>query len=215
MTSAAPELRALTIADEPATWRRLGVAVGDDGRATVGGIVLELAGRAAGRGITGWSLSRVDAARELDGLPTRAAGDEPPDAGAHPNGAVAIDHVVVTTPDVERTFAALREAGLDLRRVREAEGAEGPLRQGFFRVGRALLEVAGPVAPTGAGPASFWGLVVVVADLDALAARLGGGLGTPRNAVQPGRRIATLRASAGASVAVAFMTPRGTSARAD
>jgi hypothetical protein len=209
MTGAAPELRALTIADEPATWRRLGFAVGDDGRATVGGIVLELAGRAAGRGITGWSLSRVDAGGDLDGLPTRAAGDEAAhDAGGHPNGAVAIDHVVVTTPDVERTFAALREAGLDLRRVREAEGANGPLRQGFFRVGGALLEVAGPVAASGAGPASFWGLVVVVADLDALAARLGDDLGTPRDAVQRGRRIATLRASAGTSVAVAFMTPR-------
>jgi hypothetical protein len=204
----APELLALTIADDPATWRRLGFAVGDDGRATVGGIELELAGRAAGSGITGWSLSGIDG-RDLDGLPTRAAGDVAPDDGApHPNGAVAIDHVVVTTPAVERTFAALHDAGLDLRRVRETDGADGPVRQGFYRVGRALLEVVGPVAPSGAGPATFWGLVVVVADLDRLAARLGDDLGTPRDAVQPGRRIATLRASAGSSAAVAFMTPR-------
>ena len=209
MIMAAPELRGLTVADEPATWRALGFAVGDDGRATVGGIVLELAGRAAERGITAWSLSDVEPGTDLDGLPTRVAGEEPPpDGSEHPNGAVAIDHVVVTTPDVERTFAALRAASLDLRRVREAEGPEGLLRQGFYRVGGALLEVAGPITPSGTGPAAFWGLVVVVADLDALAARLGDDLGAPRDAVQPGRRIATLRASAGASVAVAFMTPR-------
>jgi hypothetical protein len=206
-----PELRTLTVADDPATWRRLGFTVGDDRRATVGGIELELAGPAAGRGITAWALSGVELDGELDGLPTHVvAAAAPPATGDHPNGAVAIDHVVVTTPDVERTFAALAAAGLDLRRVRETDGPQGPVRQGFYRVGGALLEVAGPVTASGGGPAAFWGLVIVVEDLDALAGRLGDDLGTARDAVQPGRRIATLRASAGASVAVAFMTPRRT-----
>jgi hypothetical protein len=47
-----------------------------------------------------------------------------------------------------------------------------------------------------------------VTDLDAAAARLGDGLGTPRDAVQPGRRIATARGAAGLGVPLALMTPR-------
>jgi catechol 2,3-dioxygenase-like lactoylglutathione lyase family enzyme len=43
------------------------------------------------------------------------------------------------------------------------------------------------------GPAAFFGLGLVVADLDAQPARYGEALGPIRNAVQPGRRVATLR----------------------
>jgi hypothetical protein len=53
------------------------------------------------------------------------------------------------------------------------------------------------------------GLVISVADLDDAAARLGPWLGAPRDAVQPGRRIATVAPEAGLSVALALMTPRG------
>jgi hypothetical protein len=56
-------------------------------------------------------------------------------------------------------------------------------------------------------PARFWGLVVTVADREALSARLGDHLGPIKPAVQAGRQIATLRSSAGLSEAVAFMTP--------
>ena len=77
---------------------------------------------------------------------------------------------------------------------------------GFRRLGPAILELVetkdGP-----SGPARFWGLVVVVDDLHALAGRLGEQLGSIRDAVQPGRRIATLRASAGLGEAVAFISP--------
>jgi hypothetical protein len=45
-----------------------------------------------------------------------------------------------------------------------------------------------------------------VADLDATAALLGDLLGAPKVAVQPGRRIATVRADAGLGVPVAFMS---------
>jgi hypothetical protein len=201
-----PALTQLVVADDPATWERLGFAVAPDGTCRVGRVAVRLAGAGAGRGILSWSLDGAPAA--IDGL--AAAADEPPpgDCVAHPNGARGLDHVVVATPDVARTFAALAAAGLELRRVRDAGSAERPLRQGFYRIGEALLEVVGPPEPAGDGPAAFWGLVTVVDDLDALAARIAPHLGRPREAVQAGRRIATLRESAGSSVALAFMTPR-------
>jgi hypothetical protein len=209
------ELRGLRIADEPATWTRLGFAVGDDGRCTVGGIAVELAGRDAGTGIVGWTIAGLAPGAQLDGLPTTADDGPAPADREHPNGALAVDHVVVTTPDVRRTFAALARAGLELRRERAAGTPEQPMRQGFYVLGGALLEVVGPAAaPERDGPAAFWGLVLVVRDLDALAARLGDRLGTARDAVQPGRRIATLREGAGSSVALAFMTPRAARRRA-
>lgn len=208
MTASRPQLRGLRIADDPATWAQLGFAVDDDGRCVVGGIALELAGRGAGSGIVGWMLAGVDDGAPLDGLATTAEDVPAPPDGEHPNGAVAVDHVVVSTPDVARTYAALAGAGLHLRRERRAGTPEQPLRQGFYVLGGALLEVVGPAAASDDGPAAFWGLVLVVEDLDALAARLGDDLGAARHAVQPGRRIATLRRTAGSSVALAFMTPR-------
>ena len=57
------------------------------------------------------------------------------------------------------------------------------------------------------GPARFWGLVIIVSDLEALSRRLADHLGPIKPAVQPGRQIATLREGAGLSEAVAFMSP--------
>jgi hypothetical protein len=56
-------------------------------------------------------------------------------------------------------------------------------------------------------PAAFWGLVVVVEDLDRAVAAAGGAVGEPRDAVQPGRRIATVGRDAELGLAVALMTP--------
>jgi hypothetical protein len=50
---------------------------------------------------------------------------------------------------------------------------------------------------------------VIVADLDALAERLGPLLRPIKPAVQPGRRIATLDRSAGLSPQIAFMDAEG------
>ena len=54
-----------------------------------------------------------------------------------------------------------------------------------------------------------WGLVVVVADLDAAVEATGDRSAPRKDAVQPGRRIATVRPEAGLSVPLALMTPRG------
>ena len=48
---------------------------------------------------------------------------------------------------------------------------------------------------------------MTVADLDFAAAELGSLLGTIRDAVQPGRRIATIRRQAGLGLPVALITP--------
>jgi hypothetical protein len=78
--------------------------------------------------------------------------------------------------------------------------------QRFFRLGEVILEVVGPVEPSGDGPAQFWGFAFTVADIDATAAHLGERVGRPKPAVQRGRRIATLRTQPGVSVPVAFMS---------
>jgi catechol 2,3-dioxygenase-like lactoylglutathione lyase family enzyme len=205
----------LTLADEPAAWAALGFAVHED-RCRLGAVSLRLAGAGEARGILAWSL-RGAAACELDGLPTTisrsphsaAAGAHP---SAHPNGVLAIDHVVAMSPDLDRSIAALRAAGLDLRRVREQPTPAGAPRQAFFRLGREILEViqepADVVARAGAAErgARFWGLALLVDDLDRAAALFGGALGEIRPAVQPGRRIATVRRSAGLSVPLALIS---------
>jgi hypothetical protein len=204
------ELAALQIADPPEAWRALGFTVSGDGLVVLGGVELWL--DAAGRGITGWTLRRITLHHDVDGLRTGTTTDPPPRTDPHPNGAMGLDHVVVTTPDFERTAAALKDAGIPLRRVRDVGGgpAAGGFRQGFRRLGPAILEVVeAPKMP--AGPARFWGLVVTVADLVGLHARLGGRgpslLGEIRDAVQPGRQIATLGEAAGLSPRIAFMDP--------
>jgi hypothetical protein len=199
-----PELRELELADPPEAWEALGFAV-RRGTVGLGGMWLRLG--APGAGIVGWTLAGVSGDIDLDGLPTRVMDEAVAGTGVrHDNGAIGLDHVVVLTPDFERTSTALEAAGLALRRVRELPAAaERPaLRQGFRRLGPAILELV--EAPGGAST-RFWGLTLVVADLDALAARLGDRLGPVREAVQPGRRIATLRESAGLGQPVAFMDP--------
>jgi hypothetical protein len=193
--TARPALTALQIADPPERWQALGFAVDED-TVHLGGVRLELG--VNGYGIVGWSLDAVETANDVAGLATTNAPPAAPQA--HPNGAIALDHVVVLTPDFDRTAAALDQTGLTLTRIRDAGG----FRQGFRRLGPAILEL---VEAPGTHVTGFWGLVVTVADLDDLAKRLGGRLHPIKPAVQPGRRIATLDQAAGLTPQVAFMDP--------
>jgi hypothetical protein len=68
----------------------------------------------------------------------------------------------------------------------------------FVRMGATIVEVV-----ERPGPPVIWGLVAVVDELEAL-----DGVGEVRDAVQPGRRIATARRAEGLETALAFMTPR-------
>ena len=188
--------RALTVPGEPAVWEPLGFAPG----APLGGVALVFGAPALELVIEGL------ASEAPDGLPLRQADASPPTPpaghGAHPNGALAIDHVVALTDDMDRTLAALEQAGLEVRRIRVPP--EAHVRQAFIHLRSMILEV---VEVEGDGPA-MWGVTVSVADLDACVRELGPLLGTPRDAVQSGRRIATVRPEAGLPIALAFMTPR-------
>lgn len=192
-----PSIDELEIADEPAAWSALGFEV-LDGICAVSRVRLCLVGPGPRRGIVGWTLG--DGARSSAPAPQ------------HRNGAVAVDHVVMLTPDLDRTVGELEGQGFDLRRVREGPTPGGSTRQAFFRAGEPILEVvqAPPdtsVARDPGGPARLWGVAVTVEDIEATARELGELLGPPRDAVQPGRRIATVRKEAGLGPALAFITP--------
>jgi hypothetical protein len=193
----------LAVGSDAVAWERLGFDV-RDGALAVGATAIRPTG--AGGGLLGWTVAGLGET-ELDGLPTTVvdgAAAPAPASVTHRSGALSIDHVVVRTPALDRTVAALERAGLELRRVREAGGG---VRQGFLWVGDTIVEVVEAPGGDPGAPAAFWGLVVVVDDLDGAVAAARGALGDPRDAVQPGRRIATVRREAGIGLPLAFMTP--------
>ncbi len=205
----------LTLADEPERWEALGFAV-SDATVQLGSVHVVLAGTDAGLGIVGWSLRGIDTA-ELDGLLTTV-----PDATTartrapkHANGVTGIDHLVAMSPDLDRSVRALQAAGLDLRRIREQPTPAGAPRQAFFRLGKVILELvqepdeAIAARPDGAdGAARFWGLALLSNNLEQTCWRLGERCSEIRPAVQPGRRISTLRRSAGLVCACRADEPR-------
>jgi hypothetical protein len=220
----------LTLADESASWSALGFTVAD-GRCQLGRVELLLAGAQegsasgsdAGSGVVEWSLRGLSSAAlspegELDGLPTTISQRPLPEpAPAHPNGVLAIDHVVAISPAFERSVAVLEAAGLDLRRVREEPTPAGAPRQAFFRLGPEILELVeepAEIAQRRGGragfdsPVRFWGLALLVQDIEHTAEALAPHVGEVRAAVQPGRRIATVRRSAGLAEPLALMSAR-------
>jgi hypothetical protein len=209
-----PRLLGLDVAGDAAAWRAAGFATDDDaGAVRIGATDVHL--RSEGEGLTGWTLSGAvpDGDGTLEGFPTTIAAPHDVDTPAppHPNGVLAIDHVVLATPDTTRTFEALEAAGFELRRVRDAGPRvreSGPeLRQGFFLFAECVLEVVGPPEPRPeGGAASLWGVTLVAPDLTS--STFGPHLSAPRDAVQPGRRIAVFDRAAGLGARVALMTPR-------
>jgi hypothetical protein len=214
-----PTIDEIALADAPERWAALGFTVAD-GVVALGSVRLRLAGSDAGRGIVGWSLRALSGQdSELDGLRTTVSQSAPPEpAPAHPNGISSIDHVVAMTGDLDRSVRALCAAGLDLRRVREEPTAAGAPRQAFFRLGQEILEVVQEpeqvLAAHGgpARPARLWGLALLAPELERTVAALSPHVGAVRDAVQPGRRIATIKRSAGLAVPVAVMSARSQSA---
>lgn len=164
--------------------------------------------------VHGWSL--VDFEMEygsdprhlvVDGIDTRIV-PEPTctSVSASPLGVIGVDHVVVMTGDLDRTCTAITAAtGAELKRIRDAGRG---VRQGFHRLGPVILEVVERPDLERSTSSSIWGLVLTVADLDAAVEWLGpDAVSQPRQAVQPGRRIATIATEVGLGMAVALMSP--------
>jgi hypothetical protein len=221
------KVESLTIAGDVELWRSIGLTALDDGTIPLFGTSLRVVpplgtgygtDRSADRetdrsadGIVGWELSGVDEPASqtnlytVDGLPTRVVAASDPVFAPHDLGASALDHTVVLTPDLERTSNAIAGAtGCELKRIREV----GSMRQGFHRIGRGGLIVALVERPDIAeGDAAFWGIVIIVDNLDEACELLGPEqISSPKDAVQPGRRIATIRGEVGLGLPVALMT---------
>lgn len=204
----------LLIADAPDAWRSVGLKV-DGASSQVGAVRLRLTGEEGPRGVRAWSVRGIgaehaDAFEAAEGIRTTASVTALPGPGpVHPLGAIRIDHLVLMTPHLARTVASLEALGLDVRGVRDAEFGGKPMQQVFFRLGEVILEVLGDPESSHDLPATFWGITYAVADLDAAITLLGESGGRPRDAVQPGRRITTVRTrDLGISVATALMTER-------
>ena len=96
----------IEIADEPQRWAALGFEL-DGEICRLAGVDVRLSGARAGEGIRGWSLRDLES-EDLDGLATvRSQAPARAPALAHPNGVVAIDHVVAVSPALDRSVAAM------------------------------------------------------------------------------------------------------------
>ncbi len=215
--SPTPTIAEIVIGDEPTSWTAAGFHVDPDGACRVGHTRLRLVGRDGGKRILSWSLrdvapGAIDAEQQLDGLPTTASAAPPPEPASHPLGVRLIDHVVVASPDRARSTRAFESAGFVARRVRQTDSYGAPMSQTFFRAGEVIIELVSlEGAEPSQDPSGFFGLALTVDDLDAAAERLGPALGQIKEAVQPGRSIATLRhRDLGISVAIALMSPEPT-----
>lgn len=192
------------VADPAEVWTEAGFGV-HDRLCRVGGVGITLVGR--GTGILGWSLRGLPDIRDLDGIPVTSPIALQTTSTVHPNGVTAIDHVVLLTPDLRRTIAAFAAVGAAPRRERDTELGGRPMRQVFYRFGEVIVEVVGSPNTASEGPSTLWGLTFVVDDIDATAAFFGDRTSRVKDAVQPGRRITTLRhRSFGMSVPTAMIS---------
>ncbi len=205
-----------TVADTVASWESAGFVVGAGGACRVGGVVISLVGNDRGEGIVGWSLSGLPEGQthgDIDGVPTWYSAPVISDPPTHLNGVIGVDHVVLLSPDLRRTVDTFAAIGAEPRRERDGELGGRPIRQIFFRFGEVVVEAVGSTDQTGhgprVGPSTLWGITYVVADIEATASFLGGRTSPVKDAVQPGRRITTLRhREFGMSVRTAVISPR-------
>ena len=198
----------LVIGGSRANWAQVGINFSHEGVFAIGEVLLRI-DETLPPGVHSWALSNIDSTVvSIDGISTtgNVANDriEHNDAQGFVLTPLGVDHVVVNTPDLERTSLALHEAtGAELKRIRDAGNG---VRQGFHRLGDVIIEiVSAPSMPP--GNASLWGFVLNVADVHEVAAYLGPDvLSPPKPAVQKNRLIATFRGAVGLGVPVALMS---------
>lgn len=206
------QLHSVTLGDTPRSWADLGFAVdgpsGDTGSVGLGATRVVLTG--SGDGFQGWSVDGVGG--PIEDLPCL---DTPSEVRAlpeptHPNGIASIDHIVVNSGDVERTTRTLVAQRIEVRGGRSTSSYGAPMVQVFFWLGDVILELVGPDEGEATADirTSVFGLALVAPDLDATIATMGDLAGEPKDAVQPGRRIAGIRGrETGVSLPLAVMSP--------
>lgn len=194
------ELGALAIGDDPKLWESLGFTVEGD-TCHISGVGHVLGG--SKKGLADWGLRGIEAT-DIDGLKLGMSPSPSEPTPEHANGVIGFDHLVMTSGNMTRTISEFEALGIECRRIRDAGRG---IQQAFFRLGEVILELVGPAEGVGDGPPSLMGLAYTVSDLAATATYLGDLLRPVKDAVQSGRRIATLDWSAGSSVPIAFMSP--------
>lgn len=193
-----PRLTEIRLGADAGGWNGAGFSV-VDGAVQIGAVTISIV--APSGGILGLAFDHLpEGVSDIDGLPVAIRPAAGTGAG-HVNRAIAVDQVVIATPDFERTINSLDAAGLSIRseRVVEGEGEEGTVRQGFVRAGEPVIEIVHTESVPD-GQAVGWGLGFICSDLEATAEEFEGLLGALRPAVQPGRRIATFSRDAGLGV---------------
>jgi len=204
-----PVLTGIELGADREAWAGAGFTV-DGSMLEVGGVAIELTRDEVG--VAGLSFDWLpEGVEAIDGVPVTVAG--PAGEGSHDNGAVQIDQVVFATPDFERTSKALAAAGMPIRREITrtlSEDEESEVRQGFVRAGGAVIELVN-TRTVPEGPAHVWGLGFVSDRFDEAVAELDGVLGSPRDAFQPGRRIATFSRDARLGLPVVLLDPEPSS----
>ncbi len=205
-------LERLVIGDDPRSWKAAGFTV-EGNTVALGRLTVELAGSDGERGLLSWKLNDIEV--DIDGLATtpdtewsavevvRANG-----VRNHINAVFGIDHVVIETGNIARTVAAFEHVGIVERRSSVLETPRGPRKQSFLWAGRVILEVVGPPEPDEQVATKVWGLALVTSNLQTTGHVLDQNLSEPRDAVQPGRKIATVRtADLDISVPLVVLSP--------
>ena len=196
----------------PACWEALGFSI--SGRALrIGQVVCRL-----GASETSWGFNSDDVS--ISGITSIASAQSAPELKtptAHANGAFKVDHIVLESNDPAATKSQLESFGFVAKGARVVGDAGAQRSQTFFWSGELLLELVGPAngGGTEVPRARIWGTTFVVDDLDRLDSIAGRLVGSPRTAIQPGRKIAIASKDAGIPLEVAFMSPHIRRAEAD
>ena len=207
MVDTAARVEWLTVAGDPDVWRSVGLTVSADGLVPLFGASLRIvppSDHDGADGLVGWAFSGIPDVGDVAGFSTEVVDGGSPVFAAHPLGASQLDHVVIFTGDMDVVSAAIEaRTGCERKRVRDL----GEMQQGFHRIGRGGLIVEIVQHADRDRSTEMWGLVMIVDDLDAACALLGSDrVSEPKDAVQPGRRIATIRPEVGLGSAVALMS---------
>eukprot|EP01062_Namystynia_karyoxenos_P062281 TRINITY_DN55192_c0_g1_i1.p1 TRINITY_DN55192_c0_g1~~TRINITY_DN55192_c0_g1_i1.p1 ORF type:complete len:233 (+),score=75.95 TRINITY_DN55192_c0_g1_i1:83-781(+) len=192
----------LRLPDSAEAWRSAGFAVSPGGSVDLGALQLRLGAQKASVGFAGLP----DGVAELDGMSVHAADPADAQGVAHPNGVSALDALSLQTGDCDRTRAALAAVGM--QPAKETSAVRKGFSMLFYRPPQGpIIEIAGP-SKGAAPPLRLWGVMLVSPDLDAFCRALPQSTKPPWTAVQPGRRITTLRGKHhGISIAVAVLSP--------